>query len=60
MAKCWSAVGWVWKILALQLHVPLDYRLPSLTTVRVPDGVEELAVRQRLATVTIISKSAEA
>jgi alanine-glyoxylate transaminase / serine-glyoxylate transaminase / serine-pyruvate transaminase len=34
--------------LGLQLHVPLDYRLPSLTTVRVPDGVDELVVRQGL------------
>ncbi len=29
-------------------HVPLDYRLPTLTTVRVPDGVDEMAVRGRL------------
>ena len=34
--------------LGLILHVPLDYRLPSLTTVRVPDGVDEAAVRRRL------------
>ncbi|MBE0409975.1 MAG: alanine--glyoxylate aminotransferase family protein [Anaerolineales bacterium] len=32
----------------LELHVPLEYRLPSLTTVRVPDGVDELVVRQGL------------
>jgi alanine-glyoxylate transaminase / serine-glyoxylate transaminase / serine-pyruvate transaminase len=34
--------------LGLKLHVPLDYRLPSLTTVKVPDGVDELSVRQGL------------
>lgn len=34
--------------LALELHVPREYRLPSLTTVRVPDGVDEARVRQRL------------
>jgi alanine-glyoxylate transaminase/serine-glyoxylate transaminase/serine-pyruvate transaminase len=34
--------------LGLTLHVPLDYRLPSLTTVRVPDGVDEATVRRRL------------
>jgi alanine-glyoxylate transaminase / serine-glyoxylate transaminase / serine-pyruvate transaminase len=47
----WRNAGLLWdglEDLGLQLHVPLDYRLPSLTTVRVPDGVEELAVRQRL------------
>jgi alanine-glyoxylate transaminase/serine-glyoxylate transaminase/serine-pyruvate transaminase len=34
--------------LGLSLHVPVEHRLPSLTTVRVPEGVEELKVRQRL------------
>ncbi len=34
--------------LGLTLHVPLDHRLPSLTTVRVPEGVDEAAVRRRL------------
>ncbi len=34
--------------LGLELHVPLAWRLPSLTTPRVPPGVDELAVRQRL------------
>lgn len=36
--------------LGLSLHVPEAYRLPSLTTVRVPEGVDELKVRQRLLT----------
>jgi alanine-glyoxylate transaminase / serine-glyoxylate transaminase / serine-pyruvate transaminase len=43
--------GLLWdglKGLGLELHVPLKYRLPSLTTVRVPDGVDELLVRQGL------------
>jgi alanine-glyoxylate transaminase/serine-glyoxylate transaminase/serine-pyruvate transaminase len=34
--------------MGLQLHVPLEHRVPSLTTVRVPDGVDEAAVRTRL------------
>jgi alanine-glyoxylate transaminase/serine-glyoxylate transaminase/serine-pyruvate transaminase len=34
--------------LDLTLHVPAEYRLPTLTTVRVPDGVDELKVRQQL------------
>lgn len=34
--------------MGLTLHVPLEYRLPSLTTVRVPDGVDDMNVRSRL------------
>ncbi len=34
--------------LDLTPHVALDHRLPSLTTVSVPDGVDEAAVRRRL------------
>ncbi len=34
--------------MGLELHVPLEHRLPSLTTIRVPDGVDELKVRSRL------------
>ena len=34
--------------LGLELHVPAGLRIPSLTTVRVPDGVDEAAVRVRL------------
>jgi alanine-glyoxylate transaminase/serine-glyoxylate transaminase/serine-pyruvate transaminase len=34
--------------LGLELHVPAARRIPSLTTVRVPDGVDEAAVRARL------------
>jgi len=43
-ALLWSgleAMGW-------ELHVPLEYRLPSLTTPRVPAGVDEVLLRQRL------------
>ena len=32
----------------MSLHVERQYRLPTLTTVRVPDGVEDAAVRRRL------------
>ena len=34
--------------MGLELHVPEAYRLPSLTTVRSPDGVDGDAVRRRL------------
>jgi alanine-glyoxylate transaminase/serine-glyoxylate transaminase/serine-pyruvate transaminase len=34
--------------LGLELHVAPEHRLPSLTTVRIPDGVDDLAVRGRL------------
>ncbi|RME82713.1 MAG: alanine--glyoxylate aminotransferase family protein [Caldilineae bacterium] len=34
--------------LGLQMHVPLAHRLPTLTTPRVPAGVDEVAVRKRL------------
>jgi len=34
--------------LGLKLIVPLEYRLPTLTTVAVPEGVNELDVRRRL------------
>jgi alanine-glyoxylate transaminase/serine-glyoxylate transaminase/serine-pyruvate transaminase len=36
------------EVLGLELFVDRSYRLPSLTTVRVPDGVDELEVRKRL------------
>jgi alanine-glyoxylate transaminase / serine-glyoxylate transaminase / serine-pyruvate transaminase len=34
--------------LGLKLIVPLDHRLPSLTTVAVPEGVNDAQIRQRL------------
>jgi alanine-glyoxylate transaminase/serine-glyoxylate transaminase/serine-pyruvate transaminase len=34
--------------LGLQPCIPLDHRLPSLTTVWVPEGVDEAAIRRRL------------
>jgi alanine-glyoxylate transaminase/serine-glyoxylate transaminase/serine-pyruvate transaminase len=34
--------------LGLQPHVPLDHRLPTLTTVLVPEGIDEGAIRRRL------------
>lgn len=34
--------------IGLRLHVAEGYRLPSLTTVRVPEGIDELQVRQGL------------
>ena len=40
----WSGL----EALGLALHVPAAHRLPSLTTVRIPEGVDESAVRARL------------
>jgi alanine-glyoxylate transaminase/serine-glyoxylate transaminase/serine-pyruvate transaminase len=34
--------------LGLSMQVPLDHRLPSLTTVLVPEGVDEAAIRRQL------------
>lgn len=34
--------------LGLRLIVPAEYRLPSLTTVSIPEGVNDMAVRKRL------------
>ena len=34
--------------LGLQPHVPLAHRLPPLTTVMLPEGVDEAAIRRRL------------
>ena len=34
--------------LGLELHVPLDHRLPQLTTVRIPEGADDVAIRKRL------------
>ncbi len=34
--------------LDLTLHVPAEYRLPALTTVRIPEGVDDRLVRQKL------------
>lgn len=34
--------------LGLELHVPLSRRLPTLTTVLIPEGVDEAAIRRRL------------
>ena len=36
--------------IGLTPHVPLEFRLPSLTTVRVPEGVDCAAVSRRLLT----------
>lgn len=36
------------KELGLELHVPEEHRIPSLTTVRIPAGVDDLAVRRKL------------
>jgi alanine-glyoxylate transaminase/serine-glyoxylate transaminase/serine-pyruvate transaminase len=34
--------------LGLMLHVPKEHRLEPLTTVRIPDGVDDLKVRKQL------------
>lgn len=40
----WQGLG----DLDLSLHVPEEHRLPTLTTVRIPEGVDDLGIRQRL------------
>jgi alanine-glyoxylate transaminase / serine-glyoxylate transaminase / serine-pyruvate transaminase len=45
------AAGLFWdglEQLGLGLHVPVERRLPTLSTVRVPAGVDEMGVRRRL------------
>lgn len=42
----WAGLGEI----GLTPHVPLEIRLPSLTTVRVPEGVDAAAVSRRLLT----------
>jgi len=44
--RLWAGLG----ALGLEPHVPLEIRLPSLTTVRVPAGVDAAAVSKRLLT----------
>jgi alanine-glyoxylate transaminase/serine-glyoxylate transaminase/serine-pyruvate transaminase len=34
--------------LGLQPHVPLDHRLPTLTTVLIPEGTDDITIRRRL------------
>ena len=34
--------------LGLSMHVPLEFRIPSLHTVRIPEGVDDLAIRKAL------------
>ncbi|MGD0409260.1 MAG: hypothetical protein ABSB34_09760 [Candidatus Limnocylindrales bacterium] len=36
--------------LGLEMHVTRAFRLPSLTTVRIPEGVDDQAIRGRLLT----------
>lgn len=46
-----AVAEYLWQGLAelgLELHVPAAFRLPTLTTVRIPSGVEDPPVRQRL------------
>ncbi len=34
--------------LGLSMHVPVEYRLPTLSTPRIPEGVDDLAIRKQL------------
>ncbi len=46
-----AAAEYLWQgsaDLGLELHVPISHRLPTLTTVRIPAGVSDAQVRQRL------------
>lgn len=42
--RLWDGLG----ALGMRLHVPEAHRLPTLTTVRIPEGVDDAAVRRRL------------
>lgn len=42
---------WLWgslEELGLEMHVPLSHRLPTLTTIRIPEGIDEQRIRKRL------------
>lgn len=43
-ALLWQGI----EAMGLELHVPAEFRLPTLTTIRVPEGVDEVRVRARL------------
>ena len=34
--------------MGLTMHVPVEYRLPTLSTPRIPEGVDDLAIRKQL------------
>lgn len=42
--RLWSGL----ELMGLALFVPREHRLPTLTTVRIPEGVEDLPTRRRL------------
>lgn len=53
--QCWQRhqqnVAYLWEQLekiGLQMHVELPYRLPTLTTVKIPDGVDGKAIARQL------------
>jgi alanine-glyoxylate transaminase/serine-glyoxylate transaminase/serine-pyruvate transaminase len=51
LVRHWDNAQRLWaglEDMGLTLHVPLAHRLPTLTTVHVPDGVDEAAVRRTL------------
>lgn len=57
IANCWQRhqqnVEYLWQRLeeiGLSLHVEREYRLPTLTTVRIPEGVDGKATARRLLT----------
>ncbi len=55
LANCWQRhqknVEYLWEgleDLGLSMHVEREYRLPTLTTVRIPTGVDGKAIAQQL------------
>jgi alanine-glyoxylate transaminase/serine-glyoxylate transaminase/serine-pyruvate transaminase len=55
LANCWQRhqknVEYLWESLediGLSMHVEREYRLPTLTTVRIPDGVDGKAIARQL------------
>jgi alanine-glyoxylate transaminase/serine-glyoxylate transaminase/serine-pyruvate transaminase len=57
LANCWQRhqknVEYLWEgleSLGLSMHVEREYRLPTLTTVRIPEGVDGKAIARQLLT----------
>lgn len=57
LANCWQRhqknVEYLWEgleSLGLSMHVEREYRLPTLTTVRIPEGVDGKAIAKQLLT----------
>jgi hypothetical protein len=48
IVDCVTSLGGGLEALGLQLVAPAEHRLPQLTTVRIPEGIDDLEVRRTL------------